>query len=241
MVTERQWHSDCNSSFLANALELFVYRLFCSSVRVHPTSHYLPFYFQILSFLSRSQPATLIVCLYRSFSSFHPRLTCRLSLASYTLCVPTRRIINTITTPSAAAEPIASAPKNSLLTNLAELSKARLSALVVSTTACGFLAAGPIALSTPVLPTLAAASAGTALCAASAATLNQLFEIDRDKRMKRTAKRPLPSGNVTPNFARGRRWRRGVRVPPCSSRGRIPSPHCWVWVTWRCTFDHTRP
>jgi len=75
---------------------------------------------------------------------------------------------------------------------ISELSKARLSALVVSTSSFGFLAAA-----TPICyTTLVAASLGTALCSASASTLNQIFEQDRDSRMKRTAQRPLVTKHV---------------------------------------------
>lgn len=38
---------------------------------------------------------------------------------------------------------------------------------------------------------------GTAFCAASASTFNQIFEIERDKQMNRTKNRPLPSNKVT--------------------------------------------
>jgi len=76
---------------------------------------------------------------------------------------------------------------------LAELSKARLSALVVSTSTFGFLAAStsPISYST-----LVAASLGTALCSSCASTLNQIVEQDRDAKMKRTAQRPLVTKHV---------------------------------------------
>lgn len=75
---------------------------------------------------------------------------------------------------------------------ISDLSKARLSALVVSTTSFGFLAAAvPINYTT-----FAAASLGTALCSASASTLNQIFEHDRDSRMKRTAQRPLVTKTI---------------------------------------------
>jgi protoheme IX farnesyltransferase len=76
-----------------------------------------------------------------------------------------------------------------------ELSKARLSALVVMTTGAGSLFAGTTALASG--GTVAAAAVGTALCAASAATLNQAWEINTDKLMPRTAQRPLPSGRAT--------------------------------------------
>ena len=75
---------------------------------------------------------------------------------------------------------------------ISELSKARLSALVVATSSFGYLAAAtPISYST-----LVAASLGTALCSSSASALNQIFEQDRDSRMKRTAQRPLVTQKV---------------------------------------------
>jgi len=75
---------------------------------------------------------------------------------------------------------------------VSELSKMRLSALVVSTTSFGYLAAAvPMNYTT-----FLAASLGTALCSSSASTLNQIFEHDRDKRMKRTAQRPLVTKRV---------------------------------------------
>lgn len=101
-----------------------------------------------------------------------------------------------------AAPPASGAPPSSL-SHLAELSKARLSALVVSTTAFGFVAGGPAALAAVSLPTLAAASAGTALCASSAATFNQVLEVERDGRMKRTKNRPLVTGRVGEGAAAG--------------------------------------
>lgn len=79
----------------------------------------------------------------------------------------------------------------------AELSKLKLSTLVVSTTSAGFLAAGgPISF-----PTLAACTLGTALCSSSAATFNQVYEKDRDAQMKRTRNRPLPRQIYTPTQA----------------------------------------
>mmetsp|Transcript_35218 Transcript_35218/g.71940 ORF Transcript_35218/g.71940 Transcript_35218/m.71940 type:complete len:474 (+) Transcript_35218:117-1538(+) len=94
-------------------------------------------------------------------------------------------------------------PPKSNISNLAELSKARLSALVVSTTAFGFMSVGPTALAYTSLPTFAAASIGTALCASSAATFNQVIEIERDSKMKRTGNRPLVNGSVSKQAAIG--------------------------------------
>jgi len=76
----------------------------------------------------------------------------------------------------------------------ASLSKFRLSSLVVVTSGAGFICAGPAAFD---LQTMAGACFGTGLCAASASTFNQVWEIDRDKEMKRTQKRPLPTGEVS--------------------------------------------
>lgn len=80
-----------------------------------------------------------------------------------------------------------------LLSTCSQLSKARLSGLVVTSTALGFLMAGP-----PVaLPALAAVSVGTALASASAATFNQMYECSNDGLMARTRMRPLPAGRVS--------------------------------------------
>jgi protoheme IX farnesyltransferase len=91
-------------------------------------------------------------------------------------------------------------PRPSRLAVYAELSKARLSSLVVLTTGAGFVCAGPMSLD---LPLMATACIGTGLCAASAGTYNQIFEKERDARMNRTKRRPLPSGDVTTFEAAG--------------------------------------
>lgn len=111
----------------------------------------------------------------------------------------TAKITNTKTTIIDAQQ----SNNNIQISHLAELSKARLSALVVSTTAFGFIAAGPTALAFTSLPTFAAASIGTALCASSAATFNQVIEVERDRQMKRTGNRPLVTGVVTKEMAIG--------------------------------------
>lgn len=77
----------------------------------------------------------------------------------------------------------------------AELTKVRLNALVLVTTAVGFALAelGPIDWRQ-----LGWTCAGTALAAASASLFNQLFERRRDALMLRTRGRPLPARQVKP-------------------------------------------
>jgi protoheme IX farnesyltransferase len=74
-----------------------------------------------------------------------------------------------------------------------ELTKARLTLLVVATTAVGFVMAGgprrgAVALAWTVL--------GTALAAAGSQALNQALEAGRDARMERTRHRPIPSAVI---------------------------------------------
>jgi heme o synthase len=76
-----------------------------------------------------------------------------------------------------------------------DLAKAKLSALVVTTTAAGFIAAG-----TPLSEQATVAAAcviGTALCSSSAAAWNQILERDRDAQMKRTQQRPLVQNHLS--------------------------------------------
>lgn len=85
-----------------------------------------------------------------------------------------------------------------LVLALPTLTKARLSALVLLTTAVGFILGqtgegGWAALLWTVI--------GTALAAGCANTINQIIERRRDGRMQRTASRPLPAGRTTPLHA----------------------------------------
>ena len=76
-----------------------------------------------------------------------------------------------------------------------ELTKPRMNALVVITTAVGyFMAVRGFADWARLLHTVL----GTALTAAGASVLNQYVEIDLDAKMARTANRPLPAGRVSP-------------------------------------------
>ncbi|MCX8090258.1 MAG: heme o synthase [Verrucomicrobiae bacterium] len=78
---------------------------------------------------------------------------------------------------------------------IADLVKARLTALVLLTTLVGFYVGSRGTVNWALMwHTLF----GTALVAAGAAALNQLLEREHDARMRRTASRPLPSGRLQP-------------------------------------------
>ena len=80
-----------------------------------------------------------------------------------------------------------------------ELTKPRITSMVVFTALVGFVTAAP---SSPWSPLLAAALVGTGLVAAGASVLNQVLERDTDALMLRTRARPLPAGRVAPAAAR---------------------------------------
>lgn len=91
--------------------------------------------------------------------------------------------------------------------DLMTLTKARLSALVVVTTAAGYwlhhlLHPSPGDIPWRFIHTLL----GTTLTAFGAAVFNQLMEMDADSRMQRTADRPLPARRVPPAAAFGLGW-----------------------------------
>jgi len=97
---------------------------------------------------------------------------------------------------SAPESIVARAAKPSgLLSDLGELSKARLSFLVLMTTLVGFLLGwrGPMDYSL-----LASTLIGTALSAAGASAINQWLERDLDLLMPRTSDRPLPARRMHP-------------------------------------------
>jgi heme o synthase len=85
-----------------------------------------------------------------------------------------------------------------MLKNFLDLGKFRLSLLVVATTFAGYLLGHHGDLSGPLLPALL----GTLLSSLGANGLNQYLERERDARMERTSRRPLPSGRLTPAQAR---------------------------------------
>src|SRR5438094_7473467 len=87
------------------------------------------------------------------------------------------------------------APRHGFVSDLAELVKARLTLLVLLTTAVGFYlgSESPIdyrALFHTIL--------GTAAAAAGAAALNQWWDRRADELMRRTRTRPIPAGRMRP-------------------------------------------
>jgi heme o synthase len=77
------------------------------------------------------------------------------------------------------------------------LAKPRITVMILLTVAVAIVFASRL-LSVSVSPLVwISAMVGTSMVAASASVLNQWFERDRDSRMARTQKRPLPSGRLT--------------------------------------------
>lgn len=97
---------------------------------------------------------------------------------------------------TAAVENANAAPlRNRVVADLAELVKARLTLLVLLTTAVGFY----LASESPVdFMALFHVVFGTAAAAAGAAALNQWWERQVDALMRRTRMRPIPAGRMLP-------------------------------------------
>jgi heme o synthase len=96
-----------------------------------------------------------------------------------------------------------------LLKVYAQLSKSRLTFLMVLTAMTG-VALSPLPTTVPILLSTAI---GTALCSASANTLNQLQEVPFDAQMARTRMRPLVRRAITPTHAVGFAAATGVAGP----------------------------
>lgn len=75
-----------------------------------------------------------------------------------------------------------------------KLSKGKLTVWVSISAMPGYLLAAPAALDPTVMAALAC---GTFFTSASAQTMNQIIEVERDGRMHRTAQRPLPTGRLS--------------------------------------------
>ena len=104
--------------------------------------------------------------------------------------------------------PIPRGRNQTLLRDYAELTKMRVTTLIVMTAWCGFyfgaLKSGVSSLSWSLLHALL----GIGLVSAGTAALNEVMEYDVDARMRRTADRPLPS--VYPQVAFRQRSMNGL-------------------------------
>ena len=81
------------------------------------------------------------------------------------------------------------------LTAYAELTKPRITTMVLISTAAGYWTAGD---DTWRLAGLLHTLCGTGLLAAGTAALNQWYERDTDALMRRTLRRPIPDGRIAP-------------------------------------------
>jgi heme o synthase len=111
--------------------------------------------------------------------------------------------------PLSAYKPTEVLTPSRLLKIYAQLSKARLSILVVLT-AMGGVALSPLPTTIPVLLSTAI---GTALCSASANTLNQIQEVPLDAQMTRTRMRPLVRRAISSTHATGFALATGIAGP----------------------------
>jgi heme o synthase len=100
---------------------------------------------------------------------------------------------------STATQPLA-VPRNSVVTltrDYAELTKMRVTTLIVMTAWCGYyfgaLKSGVSSLSWGLIHALL----GIGLISGGTAALNEVMERDIDSRMRRTAQRPLPAGRMS--------------------------------------------
>jgi protoheme IX farnesyltransferase len=97
---------------------------------------------------------------------------------------------------SAPTIPTTASAEKSIFSVIADLTKARLTSLVLLTTLVGFYAGSTTSVDVAVM---IHAMLGTALVACGASALNQLLERDLDRKMRRTENRPLPSGRLSPD------------------------------------------
>jgi protoheme IX farnesyltransferase len=101
--------------------------------------------------------------------------------------------------PDVAYKPITTLSPRRLLKIYSQLSKTRLTTLIVLTAMSG-VAISPLPTTISVL---LATALGTALCSASANTINQIAEVPYDAQMSRTRNRPLVRRAITPLHAAG--------------------------------------
>jgi protoheme IX farnesyltransferase len=96
-----------------------------------------------------------------------------------------------------AHDPDGAARMKAGLSDFVELTKPRITLMVLVTTTLGFLTAG----GDSGLDVLFATLVGVALLSGGASALNHVLERDRDALMERTSSRPLPAGRLAPGTA----------------------------------------
>ncbi len=96
-------------------------------------------------------------------------------------------------------KPAAPTALRSRLAAFVELTKVRILAMVLAATAVGFFLAAPEAIAAAAGATLLSTLLGTALSVGGANALNQYIELEQDRKMARTRRRPLPSGRLSDN------------------------------------------
>ena len=84
-----------------------------------------------------------------------------------------------------------------LLNDYAELTKLSVTSLIVMTAWCGFFFAARKAGVSSISWSLFHALLGIGMVSAGTAALNEVIERDVDRRMGRTARRPLPAGRMS--------------------------------------------
>ncbi len=84
-----------------------------------------------------------------------------------------------------------------LLTDYAQLTKSRVTTLIVVTAWCGFFFGSEKAGTSSLSWSLFHALLGIALVSSGTAALNEVMEHDVDSKMRRTASRPIPSGRMS--------------------------------------------
>lgn len=83
------------------------------------------------------------------------------------------------------------------LTDYAQLTKARVTTLIIVTTWCGFFF-GAAKSGVPVMSwSLFHALLGIGMVSSGTAALNEVMEHDVDRKMRRTARRPIPAGRMS--------------------------------------------
>src|SRR5438309_1835779 len=102
-----------------------------------------------------------------------------------------------MSTSTESAATHASASQNMLLRDLAELTKSRVTTLIVVTAWCGYYFSARAAHMRAISLHWLVAMFGIGLVSSGTAALNEVMEYKIDARMRRTGNRPIPSGRMS--------------------------------------------